>query len=313
MELKPVVPFEPTSTQQYPKGDQWIAQIKWDGTRILTYFDGFQTQLFNRKCNERTLQYAELTKTSNFCNAESVILDGEVIALHKGKPSFHEVMRRDSLRKQEHISRVSGQIPIVYMVFDVLFYNGAWVTGENWEARNSLLEDIIIANESVQFVPSYGDAEQLFNVVKEHDLEGIVCKDRNSQYRLDGKDKRWQKLKWTKDLIAVVGGVTYRSHIVNSLLLGLYDAEGRLWYIGHAGTGKLRQEDWRALTNKIETMKTTVMPFYNTPERSKDSVWIDPSITVKIQYLEWTLNQTLRQPSIQAFVHTPPQDCTFIE
>lgn len=63
-------------------------------------------------------------------------------------------------------------------------------------------------------------------------------------YLIDGKDNRWQKLKITSDLNAVVGGVTLRQGVVNSLLLGLYDEKGMLYYIGHAGTGKLKKDEW---------------------------------------------------------------------
>ena len=79
--MKPIKPFEPILTEVIPKGDQWIAQVKWDGTRILTYYDGDRTQLFNRKKNEKTQQYPELLKPSSFIQAKNCILDGEVIAL----------------------------------------------------------------------------------------------------------------------------------------------------------------------------------------------------------------------------------------
>jgi bifunctional non-homologous end joining protein LigD len=309
--MKPIVPFEPISSFEFPQGEQWTAQIKWDGTRILTYADGKETLLYNRKGNERTRQYKELTDIQNYCNADSVILDGEVIALENGVPSFHEVMKRDSLRKQQSIDRAAQQIPVIYMIFDVLFYNGEWITDQSLKGRQALLEEIILPGEQIQIVPNYDNMEQLFEVVKEHQLEGIVCKDMNSTYRIDGKDKRWQKKKWFKDVIAVIGGVTHRAGTVNSLLLGLYDAQGQLWYIGHAGTGKLKQEDWKALTHKAKELAIHEMPFRNIPERNKDTVWIQPVLTVKVNFMEWTVNQTLRQPSIQAFVSIPPRECVF--
>jgi len=38
--MKPVIPFEPVSTEKIPTGSQWVSQVKWDGVRVLTYFNG---------------------------------------------------------------------------------------------------------------------------------------------------------------------------------------------------------------------------------------------------------------------------------
>jgi bifunctional non-homologous end joining protein LigD len=310
MNIKPFIPFEPVRTNQIPEGDQWVAQVKWDGVRILTYYDGKNVRLFNRKLNERSFQYPELLDVKSYCTAKSVILDGEMIALgNDGKPSFHEVMRRDGIRRLDRVNGLKKNVPISYMIFDVIFCNNEWKNKLALKERISLLEQIILPNEQIQIVPSYPDGTALFEAIEQQDLEGIVVKDLNSQYLINGKDNRWQKVKNYKDLIAVVGGVTLRSGVVNSLLLGLYDKKGQLWYIGHAGTGKLKKSEWRKLTEKIKPITINTRPFLNEPERLKDTIWIEPQITVKVQFMEWTKGHTLRQPSIQAFVDVPPEQC----
>ncbi|AJY73941.1 RNA ligase family protein [Paenibacillus beijingensis] len=311
MKLTPIFPFEPISTSSFPIGEQWTAQIKWDGVRILSYYDGTESRLFNRKQNERTLQYPELTNPKLYCKADSFILDGEVIALENGKPSFHQVMKRDSLKHLSRIQEAKQRIPIAYMVFDILYCNGSWVIDEPLSKRQSLLEQVLMPGDVVQTVPSYRTIPELFQTAQQHQLEGIVIKDLTSSYPLNGKDKRWQKRKIVQDLIAVVGGVTHRDGVVNALLLGLYDENRRLWYIGHAGTGKVKVSDWNTLTEIARHLKRDAMPFVNRPDRSRDATWIEPQLTVKIQFLEWTKYRTLRQPSIQAFVDTPPLECTW--
>jgi bifunctional non-homologous end joining protein LigD len=311
MKLEPVIPFEPKNTDHIQKGDQWISQVKWDGVRILTYFDGSKGKLFNRKLNERTMQFEEYSNVKQYCSASSVIFDGEIIALQNGKPSFHEVMKRDGVRKAESISRAKGQTPVIYMIFDVLFYNGKWITNHPLHQRQEILNNIIIPQDNLQVVQSFQDGEGLFKAIKEQGMEGIVCKDLEQPYLINGKDRRWQKIKNYQDLIAVVGGVTYRQGTVNAILLGLFDEEGQLWYIGHAGTGKLTSEDWRSLTARVEPMKINQMPFVNKPDRYKEATWIKPILTVKIEFMNWTENKTLRQPSIQAFVDVTREECTF--
>lgn len=309
LDLEPVVPFEPISTDKLPQGDGWTAQIKWDGVRMLTYFDGNEVQLINRKLNNRTLQYPELVRIQEYCRAESIILDGEIIALSQGVPSFHEVMRRDGSRKVENIKRVQQEVPITYMLFDVLYYNGNWVTGLPLHQRQEILRTAVIPTDRVQITADFPSPEVLYEVMNQHGMEGIVVKDLNSAYALDGKDKRWMKKKVIQDLIAVVGGYTLRGGIINALMLGLYDDEGRLWYIGHVGTGKLTVQDWRALTDTLVPRTQDHPAFATRPSRSKEANYVPPELTVKVNFLEWTPGGTLRQPSIQAFVSIDPKEC----
>ncbi|PWA12672.1 DNA ligase [Pueribacillus theae] len=314
MQFQPIIPFEPIKTEDIPTGENWIFQVKWDGVRLLTYYDGKDVQLFNRKKNERTFHYPELTDIRSFCKADSVILDGEVIALGiDGKPSFHEVMRRDGIRRLERVSHLRNSVPVTYMIFDIIFYNGEWMNDFRLEERLKLLSDLIIPGNAVQLVPSFGNGQLLYQAIEQQELEGMVIKDLNSKYVINGKNASWQKKKNYNDLIAVVAGVTFRSGIVNSLLLGLYDQKGRLWYIGHAGSGKMKSTEWRQLTEKINHLKTNNNPFFNNPARIKEAVWIKPKLTVKVHFLEWTEGHELRQPVIQAFVNVPPSKCVFDE
>lgn len=309
MEMKPIVPFEPIRTEVFPQGEDWIAQVKWDGVRVLTYYDGNQVRLFNRRLNERTGQYPELTQIKDYCSADSVILDGEVIALEKGRPSFHQVMKRDGIRLLEKVDSLKKQIKIAYMVFDLLFYNGEWVSTLPLKERQEILRELLKPHERVHSVDNFPDAQGLFKAIKKQDLEGIVCKKLSSTYALGGKDNRWQKVKNYRDIIAAVGGVTMREGIVNALLLGAYDSEGRFWYIGHAGTGKLTQADWLELTCRIQPLQKKVSPFVNRPARMKEAIWLVPEYTVKVRFMEWTEGGTLRQPSIQAFMQAQASEC----
>jgi bifunctional non-homologous end joining protein LigD len=310
MPIQPIIPFEPIRTEAIPVSDEWIAQIKWDGVRMLVYYDGDEVRLINRRLHDRTKQYPELLEIQQYCKAASIVLDGEIIAFDQQKPSFHEVMKRESLRKSQSIELAISRTPITYMIFDILMYNDTWVCNQPLAARQQLLQEWISPLPNVQITQSFSDGNQLYEVMQQHGMEGIVCKDLTSTYAIGGKDKRWQKKKIFRDLHAVVGGVTYRAGIVNSLLLGLYD-HGELVYIGHAGTGKMSVEDWRSLTQMVGAMIIPHRAFVNEPERSKDAVWIEPKLTVKVQFLEWTPYRTMRHPSIQTFVEVQASDCTF--
>ncbi|WLR51845.1 non-homologous end-joining DNA ligase [Bacillus tianshenii] len=312
MELQPIQPFEPVRADTIPNGEHWIHQVKWDGVRVLTYFDGGQVKLINRNGNNRTAQYPEFIDITRYCMARSVILDGEIIALVDGKPSFQQVMKRDRLSSSFSIKQGMLEVPVTYMIFDILYCNGKWMTESPLRDRQELLQRIIVTQENVQLVHNFENGIRLFDAIKSKGLEGIVSKDLRMPYQVNGKDKRWQKVKNYLDLYAVVGGVTYRNNVVNSLLLGLY-TDGEFQYIGHAGTGKLRHADWKALTNEIEPLLTEEAPFTNPPQQTERTRWVKPALTVKVQFMEWTDDNILRQPSIQAFADKPIKECTFAQ
>lgn len=312
--MMPVIPFEPVSESRVPSEDRWIHQVKWDGVRMLTYYDGRQCRLFNRRLNERTFQYPELTETREYCRAESVILDGEIIALSKdGKPSFHEVMKRDGIRKLDRVRQAMRQVPVAYMIFDVLYYNGQWVLNKPLCVRLELLKQTIIPSPAVQIVPSYADGEALLEMTRQQGLEGIVSKELHSTYSIDGKDRRWVKVKNYGDILAVIGGYTLNGGIVNAVLVGVYTPEGKLLYVGHVGTGKLKKSEWVDLTSKLKPATIPDKPFVNEHPGMKGAYWVEPKLVVKLQFAEWRWREgrTLRQPSIQAFMDVPPRECVF--
>ncbi|MEO3945565.1 RNA ligase family protein [Gorillibacterium sp. CAU 1737] len=305
----PLHPFEPKLAEHVPEGPDWITQIKWDGVRMLIYGTTEEVRLFNRKKNERTAQYPEFLELRQYCEADSVILDGEIIALEDGLPSFHQVMRRDGVRVQERVETAARTVPVVYMVFDLLYLNGHWVTGEPLERRQELLTRHIIPGPHLQLVPSVTEGAALFQAVSERGMEGVVSKQRTSTYAPGAKDGRWVKIKHDRDLIAAVGGMTLRGPTANALLLGLFDAKGRFLYIGHAGAGRLTGADWGEFTKRAAGYRQPRCPFANLPARSRDAIWLAPFFTVKLRYLEWTRHGTLRHPTIQAFVDVPAASC----
>ncbi|WP_211749169.1 RNA ligase family protein [Paenibacillus sp. Marseille-Q4541] len=314
MKLTPVIPFEPVRTDLFPSGDPWIAQVKWDGVRMLTYYDGEEVRLVNRKRNDRTIQYPELGQADVYSSASSFILDGELIAFANGKPSFHEIMRRDSLRSERSIRQGLQSVPVTYMVFDLLYLDGEWLTHLPLSERQTKLSQIIKPQPLVQVVQNFPDGNVLFEAAKAQHLEGVVVKDLTSTYAIDGKDNRWQKRKKNGDLYAVIGGVTLRDKIVNSLLVGLYREDGVLTYIGHAGSGRFTGKDWRDLTERIQSLRTNEMPFDQLPGRDQGAIWIRPEIVVRITFLEWTPGGTMRHPTIESFApHIQPGDCTVLQ
>lgn len=136
-------------------------------------------------------------------------------------------------------------------------------------------------------------------------------KRKNSVYSIGRKVEDWLKIKNYHDLTAVIGGYTLNGEIVNAVLLGLYDAQGRFNYIGHSGTGKLSRRDWVELTRMLASQQVPLCPFAMAPKSSQGVHWVLPRMTARIQYIEWHKGHSLRQPSIQALTNELPRECVF--
>lgn len=93
-----------------------------------------------------------------------------------GKPSFHEIMRRDLIRRTERIQAAYEAVPATYMLFDIVYLNGEWVHRKPLQERLELLHQIIIPNERIQLAPAHPDGQALFQVMCSQGMEGIVCK-----------------------------------------------------------------------------------------------------------------------------------------
>ncbi|TCP59279.1 bifunctional non-homologous end joining protein LigD [Tumebacillus sp. BK434] len=290
-----------------------LAQIKWDGVRMLAYLDETGLSLFNRRQNERTDQYPELQELKTQVKARSLILDGEIVALGAGgKPSFSNILRRDLAKSSDKIRLISRELPIYFMVFDLLYLDGRWLVDEQLTTRQEWLTEVLQPSAQVQLVDSHATGVQLFRVMQEQGMEGIVIKEKAGRYHIGQRHPTWKKVKSFRKLNAVVGGATLRGGNVNSLLLGLY-REGRLIYIGKAGSG-LNNEGIAALTAFARGLSKQGHPFAVKPKLPASTaydevVYFPPQLVVEVQFMEWTSDMTLRAPTIQRFRELDPKEC----
>ncbi|TCS93946.1 RNA ligase family protein [Hazenella coriacea] len=294
-----IKPMEPILTNQLIHKKSLLYQVKWDGIRILTNYDSQKTQLYTRKKNERTVTYPEITKElSKMLKEHSVILDGEMIAIDQGKSCFFEILKRDRLKNPQKILQAQSKIPVYYMIFDIIYFNGKWLTDQPLTERLDLLNNLIQETSHVQVCPSYDDGSTLWKVTEEKGWEGIVIKEREGTYHLGQKHTTWLKLKHIQKIHATVIGVTFEQSrsMVNSLILGIFK-NGEWIYIGKASTGlSIEQKQLFTRLAQETAQEKGVIPQLRLRE---PVAWIIPEITVQVQFLEWTPDGTLRSPVIK--------------
>ena len=251
----------------------FVFQVKWDGVRMLSLCQHSEVRLFNRRGAERTLQYPELAHLGTMWPTGTV-LDGELVVLQAGKPSFNRILRRDLARQPAVIQRGCRQNPVIYALFDLLYWQSKDVRRWPWHQRQQLLASVASKQDpALHMVESFPSGCRLFAAVQEQKLEGIVAKRRDSSYIPGKKSSDWRKIKSWRQLTCAVGGYTLRQGQPSALLLGLFDATG-LMYVGRAGSG-LSQQDWRALSAHFAATAASQPGFVNPPVGSKSKIqWV---------------------------------------
>src|SRR5690606_35234081 len=122
-----------------------------------------------------------------------VLLDGEIVALGDGVPSFGALADRMHLRDPPRVARLAETHPVTFLVFDVLRLDGTEVIGRPLSERRKLLEGLRLDAASWQVPAWYDDGELLLSAAEQQGLEGIVSKRLSSPYRPGVRSKDWLK------------------------------------------------------------------------------------------------------------------------
>lgn len=306
MSLALIKPMEPVSYKEVFDNKNFLYQVKWDGVRMVAYIENSRVELINKKMHNRTRQYPELQKISQLIKVRNAIIDGEVVVLQDGKPNFPAVMRRDLCQSNISIQNLQHQLPIHYMIFDILHYNHKNLRSLPLEERKNILINEITYLPDIHLVEDFEQGSLLFSAIKVQNMEGIVAKKKQSKYISGKNHQEWLKIKYRREQFCVVGGYTLRNNKVNSLLLGVYQ-ENQLLYAGKASSG-LKSADLETLTIQLPKLHRDKSPFTNL-NKTKENHYIEPLLTVKIEFAEWTENLHLRSPVIKHFANVSPDQC----
>ena len=231
------------------------------------------------------------------------------------KPNFRRVLKRDLAKN--NIKHLIHRIPVYYMIFDVIYYEGENTTAKKLIERQKILDQILPDNPLIKPVDSiFKNGISLFKIAEKEKLEGVVAKDMNSPYIIGEKTNYWKKIKVWQKLIGVIGGYSTKMGEIRSLLIGLYSADNRkFYYIGNVSSG-ISQNQWNTLQQYFEstTRKNIKMAFANPPKKSKgeEYVFVSPELCIEIEYMEWTEDFRLRNPKVISFLEEDPSKCVFL-
>ncbi len=294
--------------------NEYTYEIKWDGYRLLALIDS-NTRLQSRNLKDITAIFPELSKMHHSLKQSGIILDGELIALRNGKPSFLELQKRGQLRNENQIRSAIKTIPVIYVAFDLLYLNYQPIFGEPIEKRRLLLtENISPTNELILADTIEGSGVAYFNSISKMGLEGVIAKKKGSIYSPGKRVKTWLKFKRKKTGKFIICGFVINSTSrgeLSSLILGAY-MDGCLTYFGMVGTGFTRKELEIILT-ELKKMVVKASPFtrlISTPP--KNVYWTRPIVVCEVEYLELTDDGSLRHPNFKSFrPEIKPEECIY--
>lgn len=292
----------------------WLFEIKWDGGRTLSALRDGKVQLWSRSQRDVTREYPELSQLAANVDAGAAWLDGEVVALDsEGRSDFQKLQLRFSVQKPS--AQLLEQVPVVYYVFDLLYFDGYDIRNVPLIERKALLKEVLREDSRVRYSDHVLEkGKELFEVAVEKHLEGIVAKKISSPYPA-GRTSAWLKIKLDQDIDAVVGGWTDprgTREYFGALLVGLYEA-GKLEYIGSVGTGfshEVQQKLWPQLQN----LRVSECPFEAEPSTREQAYWVKPELVARVRFAGWTEARHLRAPRFLGLQEDrDPKECTFEE
>ena len=292
-----------TLAKGLPERDELYGyEFKWDGVRALTYVKDGEVGVQSRNLLDVTAQYPELTGVGEALAGRTAVLDGEIVALdEKGRPSFQRLQGRMHVASPAEVRRRMAEVPVAYLVFDVLYLDGESRTRLPYTERRALLEGLPIAGPCCQIPPTtFGHGEAVRDASKNNGLEGVMAKRLDSIYEVGKRSRAWLKVKNHRRQEFVIGGWTTgegrRAGSIGALLLGYYDG-GELRYAGHVGTG-FTERMLDELEDLMRPLRRDTSPFEQTP-RLKNATFVEPQLVGEVEFSEWTRAGTLRQPSFK--------------
>ncbi|MCC6525188.1 MAG: DNA ligase D, partial [Polyangiaceae bacterium] len=281
-----------------------LYELKLDGVRIVADKRAGTVALRYRTDRDAGASFPEIARAVRALAPERVVLDGEIVAFDaRGLPSFERVLRRVQVRRAEDVRRAQAEVPVAYVVFDLLALGDRDLTPLPLADRKALLLRLCRGRGLVRALDHLeGDGRPLYALCLQERLEGVVAKRRSARYRGE-RSEDWLKVKCQRDDELVVVGWErgQGSRTLGALYLASYEAGAgdgheRLVLRGKVGSG-IDAATEKALLGRLEALSVPHSPAegsYDGPARARR--YVRPELVVSVRFLGWSDAGNLRQP-----------------
>ena len=289
----------------------WAYEIKWDGVRALSYSEPGRIRYESRNGNDITNSYPELKAFNRALSSHRAILDGEIVAFdEQGRPSFSRLQSRMHVGSESAARRRAKDVPVTYVVFDLLWLDGHPLLHLPYAERRARLLKLGLDGPAWR-TPDHvtGDGAAVLEASLRNGLEGVVAKKLDSAYEPGRRSPCWLKVKNVRREDVVVGGwvpgAGKRTDRIGALLVGVIQ-DGALRYAGRVGTG-FTESELNRLANVLERRDDSPFQIVGETKPPKGSVYVQPTRVAEVEFTEWTDDGMLRHPSYKGLREEAPQ------
>ena len=300
-----------------PAGRGWTFEPKYDGVRVLAHVNGNGVRLYTRNGNDKAKQFPEVVAALAKLAIRvkhGFVLDGEIVALAgRDVARFQALQGRIHSKGAADIAVEAESHPTALVAFDLLVDDGERIMREPWTERRAALEALLDAGRArgrgskrddpvarhIRLSPSMrGKGDEMLRKAREAGWEGIIAKRVDAPYQPGERSDDWRKLKIEFEQEFVIGGFTEPRNsreYIGALLLGYFNDDGKLVYVGHTGGGFTRA-GLADMHRRLAPLVRKTSPFVEPPRTNEPATWVRPSVVVQVKFSEWTDDGRLRQP-----------------
>jgi DNA ligase-1 len=286
---------------EHMESEAVAAEEKYDGERIQTHKNGDVVRLFSRRLTDVTSQFPVIADEVNKrVSVEKTVLDGEVVAYNFEEEAFEPFQKLMQRRRKYNVKEFAENLPVKYMLFDVLYVDGKSYLKKSYPERRSKLEKIVknskrvaIANRVVS--AQLEEVDAFFQDCLERGLEGIVCKSNAADAYYQAGARGWLWIKWkpsyaselsdTLDLVVVgaYAGKGKRAGTYGALLCAAYNSEEDVFQtLCKLGSG-FSDKQLSSLPTKLESAKLNEQPVRVTVNKEMlPDYWFSPKYVVEV-------------------------------
>jgi bifunctional non-homologous end joining protein LigD len=276
----------------------WLYEPKLDGYRILAFVARDGVKLRSRNGIDLTAAFPRIVDDLKTQLVMPLLLDGEIVVLRDGRPSFDALQARVQLKAASDVEAAERATPSVLFCFDLLHVLGINVRDAPYADRRRYLGQCVVPSARLQLVHAEADGDALYRAALAAGFEGMMAKRRTSRYQPGKRSDDWLKVKHVRSAEFVVGGYTEgkgaRRDQFGALLLGVWN-DGALQPVGNVGSG-FDDPSLQAVTALLQAREVSRMPFAAKPEADGKLSWIRPELVAEVEFAGWTDSDHLRAP-----------------
>ena len=273
------------------EGDAWLVEDKYDGIRAQAHVRDRKAALYSRRLNDVSAAYPELIDALAAIEHD-VILDGEIVAMRDGRVLPFRTLQARLQRKIVEES-LRAEVPISYVVFDLLAYDGELLIDEPLSARRDRLARLDLPEKfattaayAVLREPDAAEINARFDAARARGNEGLMLKRGGAPYLPGRRGKWWLKLKRelsTLDVVvvAVEWGHGKRSEVLSDYTFAVRGDDGHPAVIGKAYSG-LTDAEIAALTPWF--LAHRLAPEQRREKARASEIPVEPAIVLEVAF-----------------------------